>query len=138
MLLRFQKAAVGENYETGNQAFSMRLRYLTTRHDIVILLHPAKIVENIHDAYDHPRFRDKAYSLLMSGPSGSADSPRSDDAYRHFLAMRLTDSSTTEARSEKERRLTVRFLLSRRPFGVFRAGRPQRRLPTRARGVSRR
>jgi L-lactate dehydrogenase complex protein LldG len=42
-------------------------------HDIVILLDPAKIVENIHDAYDHPRFRDKAYSLLMSGPSGSAD-----------------------------------------------------------------
>ena len=42
-------------------------------HDIVILLDPARIVENIHDAYDHPHFRDKAYSLLMSGPSGSAD-----------------------------------------------------------------
>jgi L-lactate dehydrogenase complex protein LldG len=42
-------------------------------HDIVILLDPAEIVENLHDAYDHPHFRDKAYSLLMSGPSGSAD-----------------------------------------------------------------
>lgn len=42
-------------------------------HDIVILLDPADIVENIHDAYDHSHFRDKAYSLLMSGPSGSAD-----------------------------------------------------------------
>lgn len=42
-------------------------------HDIVILLDPSEIVENIHDAYDHPHFRDKAYSLLMSGPSGSAD-----------------------------------------------------------------
>ena len=42
-------------------------------HDIVILLDPAEIVENIHDAYSHPHFRDKAYSLLMSGPSGSAD-----------------------------------------------------------------
>jgi len=42
-------------------------------HDIVILLDPAEIVENIHDAYGHPHFRDKAYSLLMSGPSGSAD-----------------------------------------------------------------
>jgi L-lactate dehydrogenase complex protein LldG len=42
-------------------------------HDIVILLDPAEIVENIHDAYDHPHFRDKKYSLLMSGPSGSAD-----------------------------------------------------------------
>src|SRR5258707_6120938 len=42
-------------------------------HDIVILLDPAEIVENIHDAYRHPHFRDRAYSLLMSGPSGSAD-----------------------------------------------------------------
>src|SRR5438309_2290090 len=31
MLLRFQKAAVGGNYETGNQAFSIRLRFLTKR-----------------------------------------------------------------------------------------------------------
>jgi L-lactate dehydrogenase complex protein LldG len=42
-------------------------------HDIIILLDPSDIVENIHDAYGHPHFRDKAYSLLMSGPSGSAD-----------------------------------------------------------------
>jgi L-lactate dehydrogenase complex protein LldG len=42
-------------------------------HDIVILLDPRDIVENIHDAYSHPHFADKAYSLLMSGPSGSAD-----------------------------------------------------------------
>ena len=31
MLLRFQRAAVRGNYETGNQAFSKRLRFLTTR-----------------------------------------------------------------------------------------------------------
>jgi hypothetical protein len=31
MLLRFQKAAVRGNYATGNQAFSMRLRFLTIR-----------------------------------------------------------------------------------------------------------
>jgi hypothetical protein len=31
MLLRFQKAAMRGNYETGNQAFSMRLRFLTIR-----------------------------------------------------------------------------------------------------------
>ena len=41
--------------------------------EIVILLDPAEIVENIHDAYEHPHFRNRAYSLLMSGPSGSAD-----------------------------------------------------------------
>ena len=42
-------------------------------HDIVILLDPSEIVEDIHDAYRHPHFQDQAYSLLMSGPSGSAD-----------------------------------------------------------------
>ena len=42
-------------------------------HDIVILLDPAEIVENLHDAYSHPHFLDKAYGLLMSGPSGTAD-----------------------------------------------------------------
>ncbi|MBV8632655.1 MAG: hypothetical protein JOZ83_17145 [Silvibacterium sp.] len=42
-------------------------------HDIVILLAPDKIVENIHVAYQHPAFKEKAYSVLMSGPSGSAD-----------------------------------------------------------------
>jgi L-lactate dehydrogenase complex protein LldG len=39
----------------------------------VILLDPAEIVENLHDAYRHPHFLDKAYGLLMSGPSGTAD-----------------------------------------------------------------
>lgn len=42
-------------------------------HDIVILLDPEKIVENIHVAYQHPAFKEKTYSVLMSGPSGSAD-----------------------------------------------------------------
>jgi L-lactate dehydrogenase complex protein LldG len=41
--------------------------------DIVILLDPDKIVENIHVAYQHPAFKEKIYSVLMSGPSGSAD-----------------------------------------------------------------
>lgn len=42
-------------------------------HDIVILLDPEKIVENIHVAYRHPAFKERAYSVLMTGPSGSAD-----------------------------------------------------------------
>jgi L-lactate dehydrogenase complex protein LldG len=41
--------------------------------DIVILLDPKSIVENIHDAYRHPHFRDTTYAVLMTGPSGSAD-----------------------------------------------------------------
>jgi L-lactate dehydrogenase complex protein LldG len=63
--------------ETGSVLFSEEEFHVNTigvfAHDIVILLDPAEIVENIHDAYSHPHFRDKAYSLLMSGPSGSAD-----------------------------------------------------------------
>ena len=42
-------------------------------HDIVILLNPEAIVENVHVAYRHPALREKAYSVLMTGPSGSAD-----------------------------------------------------------------
>jgi L-lactate dehydrogenase complex protein LldG len=42
-------------------------------HDIVILLDPQDIVENIHDAYAHPYFKETGYCLLMSGPSGSGD-----------------------------------------------------------------
>jgi L-lactate dehydrogenase complex protein LldG len=63
--------------ETGSVLFSEEELRVNTigvfAHDIVILLDPAEIVENIHDAYGHSHFRDKAYSLLMSGPSGSAD-----------------------------------------------------------------
>jgi L-lactate dehydrogenase complex protein LldG len=63
--------------ETGSVLFSEEEFRVNTigvfAHDIVILLDPAEIVENVHDAYGHPHFRDRAYSLLMSGPSGSAD-----------------------------------------------------------------
>ena len=42
-------------------------------HDIVVLLDPADMVENIHLAYLHPALWEKAYSVLMTGPSGSGD-----------------------------------------------------------------
>jgi L-lactate dehydrogenase complex protein LldG len=40
---------------------------------LVVLLDPGDLVENIHDAYRHPSFRQAAYAVLLSGPSGSAD-----------------------------------------------------------------
>jgi L-lactate dehydrogenase complex protein LldG len=40
---------------------------------LVVLLDPAEIVENLHDAYHHPGFQQAAYAVLLSGPSGSAD-----------------------------------------------------------------
>ncbi len=42
-------------------------------HDLVVLLDPKQIVENIHDAYEHPHFKLRPYSVLMTGPSGSGD-----------------------------------------------------------------
>lgn len=42
-------------------------------HDLVVLLDPGQIVRNIHDAYRHPYFKARPYSLLMTGPSGSGD-----------------------------------------------------------------
>lgn len=42
-------------------------------HDLVVLLDPKQIVANIHDAYEHPYFKLRPYSVLMTGPSGSAD-----------------------------------------------------------------
>lgn len=42
-------------------------------HDVVVLLDPANIVENVHDAYAHQYFRESGYCLLMTGPSGSGD-----------------------------------------------------------------
>jgi L-lactate dehydrogenase complex protein LldG len=42
-------------------------------HDLVVLLDPKEIVGNIHDAYEHPYFKLRPYSVLMTGPSGSGD-----------------------------------------------------------------
>lgn len=42
-------------------------------HDLVVLLDPKQIVGNIHDAYEHPYFQLRSYSVLMTGPSGSGD-----------------------------------------------------------------
>jgi L-lactate dehydrogenase complex protein LldG len=42
-------------------------------HDLVVLLDPKQIVENIHDAYEHPHFKLRPYSVLMTGPSRSGD-----------------------------------------------------------------
>ncbi len=40
---------------------------------LVVLLDPDAIVPNLHDAYRHPGFFDARYSVLMTGPSATAD-----------------------------------------------------------------
>jgi L-lactate dehydrogenase complex protein LldG len=42
-------------------------------HDLVVLLDPKQIVANIHDACEHRHFKQRPYSVLMTGPSGSGD-----------------------------------------------------------------
>jgi L-lactate dehydrogenase complex protein LldG len=63
--------------ETGSVLLSEKELRMNTigflAQDIVILLDPKNIVENIHDAYQHPAFREAKYAVLMTGPSGSAD-----------------------------------------------------------------
>ena len=63
--------------ETGSVFLSDRDLEVSTigflAHDLVVLLDPKVIVENVHDAYQHQGFREHNYSVLMTGPSGSAD-----------------------------------------------------------------
>jgi L-lactate dehydrogenase complex protein LldG len=40
---------------------------------LVVLLDPAAIVADLHDAYRHPGFREARYAVLMTGPSATAD-----------------------------------------------------------------
>ncbi|HJV61943.1 MAG TPA: LUD domain-containing protein [Albitalea sp.] len=40
---------------------------------LVVLLDPAAIVADVHDAYRQPGFKQARYAVLMSGPSATAD-----------------------------------------------------------------
>jgi L-lactate dehydrogenase complex protein LldG len=40
---------------------------------LVVLLDPARIVSNLHQAYRDPRFKTARYSVLVTGPSATAD-----------------------------------------------------------------
>lgn len=40
---------------------------------LVVLLDPAEIVGNLHEAYHRPEFAQASYAVLMSGPSATAD-----------------------------------------------------------------
>jgi L-lactate dehydrogenase complex protein LldG len=39
----------------------------------VVLLDPADVVGNLHQAYNRPEFADAGYAVLMTGPSATAD-----------------------------------------------------------------
>ena len=40
---------------------------------LVVLLDPADVVDNLHNAYHRPEFHDASYAVLMTGPSATAD-----------------------------------------------------------------
>jgi len=64
MLLRFQKAGVRENYETGNEAFSMRLRFLTIRG-----------IEAMHKRFGRLPFRELFRPAISYAENGVTISP---------------------------------------------------------------
>jgi len=40
---------------------------------LVVLLDPADVVDNLHNAYHRPEFGEASYAVLMTGPSATAD-----------------------------------------------------------------
>jgi hypothetical protein len=73
MLLRFQKAALRGNYETGNQAFSKRLRFLTIRGANAVAGCWPTPEEHIPSGSD--RVRVGLFSTVIRLPASTLNSP---------------------------------------------------------------
>ncbi|MDG6094121.1 lactate utilization protein [Acetobacter sp. AN02] len=63
--------------ETGSVCFTDRLLKINTLgylpQHLFVLLDPAKIVFNLHNAYKQPEFREGHYAVFHTGPSATAD-----------------------------------------------------------------
>jgi L-lactate dehydrogenase complex protein LldG len=67
----FGVAETGSVYLSDSDLGIRALGYLAQH--LVVLLDPAEIVGNLHDAYARPEFADASYAVLMTGPSATAD-----------------------------------------------------------------
>ena len=67
----FGVAETGSIFLTEAELGVIALGYLAEH--LVVLLDPGQIVGTLHNAYAHPRFRESAYMVFMSGPSATAD-----------------------------------------------------------------
>ena len=64
-------AETGSVMLTERQLGIIALGYLAQH--IVVLLDPAAIIENLHQAYRRPELAEASYTVLMTGPSATAD-----------------------------------------------------------------
>jgi L-lactate dehydrogenase complex protein LldG len=67
----FGVAETGSVYLSEAELGVNALGYLAQH--LVVLLDPADVVDNLHNAYHRPEFRDARYAVLMTGPSATAD-----------------------------------------------------------------
>ncbi len=67
----FAVAETGSIYLSERELIVNALGYLTQH--LLVLLDPADIVGNLHHAFARPEFAEARYSVLMSGPSATAD-----------------------------------------------------------------
>jgi hypothetical protein len=113
MLLRFQKAGVGGNYETGNQAFSMRLRFLTTRdHKRHSFLHvtragpPATSILNAYSCSLSTRHSSSYAPKRMSCCSAATPIPWTRPGVRSDHTVILTAIDSAKAYPDSLRRVS--------------------------------
>ncbi len=67
----FGVAETGSVYLSNRELKVNALGYLSQH--LLVLLDPADIVGNLHHAFAHPEFAEARYSVLMTGPSATAD-----------------------------------------------------------------
>lgn len=67
----FGVAETGSVYLSERELLVNAIAFLSQH--LVVLLDPAQIVADLHDAYRASGFRDARYAVLMSGPSATAD-----------------------------------------------------------------
>ncbi len=67
----FGVAETGSVYLSDRQLVVNALGYLSQH--LLVLLDPAAIVGNLHHAFTRPEFAEARYSVLMTGPSATAD-----------------------------------------------------------------
>jgi L-lactate dehydrogenase complex protein LldG len=67
----FGVAETGSVWLSEKELTTNALAYLAQH--LVVLLDPAQIVGNLHQAYRDPRFKTARYAVLVTGPSATAD-----------------------------------------------------------------
>ena len=109
MLLRFQKAAVRENYEPGNQAFSKRLRFLTTR-DASRIFRQASIPSRVPISTACPRIR-------LSQPSSNGNT--SNCSSSRLLTKEQDPTRRSKQQSKPTKRNSVQRVRRATPSHSF-------------------